>query len=284
MEQKKNRKKKIESYSNENNSKIFLNKKTNRSNNQINTYIQKNNNNRGKWTEDEQNKFIEGIVLHGTDWKKVQNLIKTRSEVQIRTYSQNFIRKIKLIKDEELRLDFTLNSICGIKDIIFEIKKKNQNYNIINVLKYLCNKYIISTKNKKVFVNKNFLETCRINEANIYNDRQDNNNSNYNDELKKTIIFNNINIINNNIIDNPSKEFIILQYLLIVININRQINYLLMSIIINILLLNNSTFSNNCNKDKNNSNNSHLILFLLILIYIYQIHNNKINMPLKQRN
>ncbi len=284
MEQKKNRKKKIESYSNENNSKIFLNKKTNRSNNQINTYIQKNNNNRGKWTEDEQNKFIEGIVLHGTDWKKVQNLIKTRSEVQIRTYSQNFVRKIKLIKDEELRLDFTLNSICGIKDIIFEIKKKNQNYNIINVLKYLCNKYIISTKNKKVFVNKNFLETCRINEANIYNDRQDNNNSNYNDELKKTIIFNNINIINNNIIDNPSKEFIILQYLLIVININRQINYLLMSIIINILLLNNSTFSNNCNKDKNNSNNSHLILFLLILIYIYQIHNNKINMPLKQRN
>ena len=284
MEQKKNRKKKIESYSNENNSKIFLNKKTNRSNNQINTYIQKNNNNRGKWTEDEQNKFIEGIVLHGTDWKKVQNLIKTRSEVQIRTYSQNFVRKIKLIKDEELRLDFTLNSICGIKDIIFEIKKKNQNYNIINVLKYLCNKYIISTKNKKVFVNKNFLETCRINEANIYNDRQDNNNSNYNDELKKTIIFNNINLINNNIIDNPSKEFIILQYLLIVININRQINYLLMSIIINILLLNNSTFSNNCNKDKNNSNNSHLILFLLILIYIYQIHNNKINMPLKQRN
>ena len=284
MEQKKNRKKKIESYSNENNSKIILNKKTNRSNNQINTYIQKNNNNRGKWTEDEQNKFIEGIVLHGTDWKKVQNLIKTRSEVQIRTYSQNFVRKIKLIKDEELRLDFTLNSICGIKDIIFEIKKKNQNYNIINVLKYLCNKYIISTKNKKVFVNKNFLETCRINEANIYNDRQDNNNSNYNDELKKTIIFNNINIINNNIIDNPSKEFIILQYLLIVININRQINYLLMSIIINILLLNNSTFSNNCNKDKNNSNNNNLILFLLILIYIYQIHNNKINMPLKQRN
>ena len=277
MEQKKNRKKKIESYSNENNSKIFLNKKTNRSNNQINTYIQKNNNNRGKWTEDEQNKFIEGIVLHGTDWKKVQNLIKTRSEVQIRTYSQNFVRKIKLIKDEELGLDFTLNSICGIKDIIFEIKKKNQNYNIINVLKYLCNKYIISTKNKKVFLNKNFSEMCRINEANIYNNRQDNNNSNYNDELKKTIIFNNINIINNNIIDNPSKEFIILQYLLIVININRQINNLLMSIIINNLLLNNSTFSNNCN-------NSHLILFLLLSLYIHQIHNDKINMPLKQRN
>ena len=62
---------------------------------------------------------------------------------------------------------------------------------------------------------------CRINEANIYNDREDNNNSNYNDKLKKTIIFNNINIINNNIIDNPSKEFIILQYLFIVININR---------------------------------------------------------------
>ena len=153
MEQKKICGKKLESNSNENISNLFLKKKTSHSNNEINNEIKINDNNvnnRGKWTEDEQNKFIEGIALHGTNWKKVQNLIKTRSEVQIRSYSKNFFRKLKSIKDELLGLDFSLNSICDINDIILQIKNTNKNYNISIVLKYLYNKYIISKKIKKI--------------------------------------------------------------------------------------------------------------------------------------
>ena len=285
MEKKKICKKKSES--NENSSNLFLGKKTSHSSNEINKEIKINSNiinNRGKWAEDEQNKFIEGIALYGTNWKKVQNLIKTRSEVQIRAYSKNFFLKLKLIKDEILGLDFTLNSICNIKDIILQIESTNKNYNISNVLKYLYNKYIISTKNKKVPLNKNFSETCKISETNIYNNRQDNNNLNNDDKSKKTIIFNNLNIINNNIRVNPSKEFIIFQYWLIVLYINQQINNLLMSIIINNLLLSNSKFLNKFDNDEHNYNNNHLILYLLLFIYIYQMSNDRNNISINQRN
>ena len=279
MEQKKIYGKEFESNSNENISNLFLKKKTSHSNNEINNEIKINDNNvnnRGKWTEDEQNKFIEGIALHCTNWKKVQNLIKTRSEVQIRSYSKNFFRKLKSIKDELLWLDFSLDSICDIKDIILQIKNTNKNYNISNVLKYLYNKYIISKKNKKNPLNKYPSETCQINETNICDNRPNNNNNSNNNKLNKTIIFNNFNIINNNIRVNPSNEFIILQYWLILLNINQQINNFLISLIINNLLLNNSTFLNNCNKDEHNYNISHLMLFLLLLIYICRISNNKI--------
>ena len=283
MEQKKICQKK----SDENSSNLFLGKKTSHSSNEINNEIKINSNNinnRGKWSEDEKNKFIEGIALHGTNWKKVQNLIKTRSEVQIRAYSQNFFRKLKLIKDEILGLDFTLNSICNIKDIILQKESTNKNYNISNVLKYLYNKYIISAENKKVPLNKNFSETCKISEANIYSNRQGNNNLNNDDKSKKTIIFNNLNIINNNIRVNPSKEFIILQYWLIALYINQQINNLLMSIIINNLLLSNSTFLNKFDNDEHNYNNNHLILYLLLFIYIYQMSNDRNNISINQRN
>ena len=273
--------------SNENSSNLFLGKKTSHSSNEINNEIKINSNNinnRGKWSEDEKNKFIEGIALHGTNYKKVQNLIKTRSEVQIRAYSQNFFRKLKLIKDEILGLDFTLNSICNIKGIILQIKNTNENYNISNVLKYLYNKYIISAENKKVPLNKNFSETCKISEGNIYSNRQGNNNLNNDDKSKKTIIFNNLNIINNNIRVNPSKEIIILQYWLIALYINQQINNLLMSIIINNLLLSNSTFLNKFDNDEHNYNNNHLILYLLLFIYIYQMSNDRNNISINQRN
>ena len=161
-----------------------------------------------------------------------------------------------------------------------QIKNTHKNYNISNVLKYLYNKYIILAENKKDFLNQYPSETCKINETNIYDNKPNNNN----DKLKKTIIFNNFNIINNNIRVNLSEDFIILQYWLILLNINQQINNFLINIIINNLLLNNSTFLNNWIKDDHNYNISHLILFLLLLIYICLISNDKINMPLKQRN
>ena len=51
-----------------------LNKKTT-----INSNI-----NDGRWTEDEKNKFIQGIVLYGNNWKKVNKLIPSRTAVQVR--------------------------------------------------------------------------------------------------------------------------------------------------------------------------------------------------------
>jgi SHAQKYF class myb-like DNA-binding protein len=51
-----------------------------------------------RWTVDEHRLFLEGIMLYGKDWKKMQPLIKTRSLVQIRTHAQKVFKKIGLKK------------------------------------------------------------------------------------------------------------------------------------------------------------------------------------------
>jgi SHAQKYF class myb-like DNA-binding protein len=51
-----------------------------------------------RWTPDEHRLFLEGIMLYGKDWKKMQPLIKTRTLVQIRTHAQKVFKKIGLKK------------------------------------------------------------------------------------------------------------------------------------------------------------------------------------------
>ena len=93
--------------------------------------------NKGKWSKEEHDKFLEGLVLYGIKWKNFKKLIKTRTLNQIISHAQKFYLKMKLCKDVNLNIDFTLNSICNIKDMINQIKSKDINYDIINVFKYL---------------------------------------------------------------------------------------------------------------------------------------------------
>ena len=51
-----------------------------------------------RWTSNEHRVFLEGIMLYGKDWKKVQSLLKTRSIVQIRTHAQKVFKKCSLKK------------------------------------------------------------------------------------------------------------------------------------------------------------------------------------------
>jgi SHAQKYF class myb-like DNA-binding protein len=44
----------------------------------------------GRWTEEEHRKFIDGILEYGNEWKKVQQIIKTRSSTQVRSHAQKF--------------------------------------------------------------------------------------------------------------------------------------------------------------------------------------------------
>mmetsp|Transcript_27718 Transcript_27718/g.51765 ORF Transcript_27718/g.51765 Transcript_27718/m.51765 type:complete len:464 (+) Transcript_27718:171-1562(+) len=57
----------------------------------------------GRWTPDEHRLFLEGIMLYGKDWKKMQPLIKTRTLVQIRTHAQKVFKKIGLKKMNGLK-------------------------------------------------------------------------------------------------------------------------------------------------------------------------------------
>ena len=99
--------------------------------------LKNSNFNDGKQKKDEQNLFLKGIALYGNNWKKVKSLIRTRTTVQVRSHAQKFFNKAKLFKDNNLGIDFTLNSIHNYNDMIKQIKNIDPNYNIVNIFKNL---------------------------------------------------------------------------------------------------------------------------------------------------
>jgi len=218
--------------------------------------------NEGRWSKEEHEKFLEGIALYGINWKKIKTLIRTRTSQQVRSHAQKFYQKMKLCKDEILGIDFTLNSVCNIRDMINQIKNNNINYNIINIFKYLADKYDNREKPRKY--NNTLKKSELINQSNIINLKEDNSiindnnfllnhNNNFN-KIKKMKETKNINDNEfNDIIKitNQNNVFNILQNLLIM-NYN--------SIIFNSLYSNNLYLSN---YDIINSVNKLLINYLI---------------------
>ena len=60
--------------------------------------------NKGHWTKEEHKKFIDGILTYGNEWKKIENIVKTRNSVQARSHAQKFFSKIK--KDLTFNKDY----------------------------------------------------------------------------------------------------------------------------------------------------------------------------------
>lgn len=87
-------------------------------------FIIKKEKNNGKWTYEEHKKFIEGLYIYNCKWKKIKKYILTRTSNQLRSHAQKFYLRLKEFKDDSLGLDFTLNSIKNLDDIITIVKKK----------------------------------------------------------------------------------------------------------------------------------------------------------------
>ena len=51
---------------------------------------------RGHWTQDEHERFIEAINKYGKDWKKIMQVVGTRSSNQIRSHAQKYFIKLVL--------------------------------------------------------------------------------------------------------------------------------------------------------------------------------------------
>ena len=84
----------------------------------------------GKWTDEEHEKFIEGILNYGNEWKKVQQIIKTRSSTQARSHAQKFFLRIKkLMKNSEDRNNIYSND-KGLEKIISQILPKKYAKNL----------------------------------------------------------------------------------------------------------------------------------------------------------
>lgn len=49
----------------------------------------------GRWTAEEHILFLKGMSLYGKSWKKISEIVKTRSVVQIRTHAQKYLIKLE---------------------------------------------------------------------------------------------------------------------------------------------------------------------------------------------
>ena len=196
--------------------KSFLNKKTQHFRiDRYDEFYQKQSKEQkeGRWTLKEHIQFLQAIAKFGVNWKKISDLIPSRTPTQIRSHAQKFYKKLKECKDTELGIDFTKKSINNINDMLFHIKSVNVNYNIVTVFLYLpekCNPYKEQSKKDKVNININDIIYEDISKNCINNDEimYDNNcNENFGEKegnVGKNIINNNFNNIpiNNNPINN----------------------------------------------------------------------------------
>ena len=254
--------------------KILMNKKSNLKDSQVKFITKKSFNerkeykkkssenfifNEGRWTKEEHEKFLEGIVLYGINWKKIKTLIETRTLMQVRSHAQKFFYKMKTCKDESLGINFTSNTICNIRDMINQIKNNNSNYNIINVFKYLTNKCDNIEKSRKKMLKRNnknitFKRSELNNQSNIINLKEDNSNIKDNNfifnqinNINKMKEAQNINYNNPNNISKMNNQYNIFNILQNLLTMNYNLN------IFNSLLINNLFFSihditNNVNK------------------------------------
>lgn len=91
----------------------------------------------GRWTPEEHLKFLRGIVMFGKNWKQIQKFIGTRTSTQARSHAQKFFYKLKQCKDEEIGIDFTLDNVKNLTDMVNQIKSENKEY-IVKVLNNLA--------------------------------------------------------------------------------------------------------------------------------------------------
>ncbi len=116
--------------------------------------LNSNDNEVGRWTKEEKEKFIEGLSLYDTNWKKFTKLIQSRNLVQIRSHAQKFFIKLKNYKNSQLGIDFTSDSVNSLKDMINQIKSINRNFNIKNLFLLISKQCSQIKRNKNGNMNK----------------------------------------------------------------------------------------------------------------------------------
>ena len=136
----------------------------------------------------------------------MNSLIPSRTVIQVRSHAQKFYQKMKLCKDENLGIDFTLKSINNIKNIINQIKSKYPNYNNIYIFKKLLNDCVKrrflkkKKKNKRYKIDNNLPKNEDKNELIKFDEINNNlinnltfNQNNQNNKYMKSLENNNIN-------------------------------------------------------------------------------------------
>ena len=183
----------------------FLTKKVNRFRiEKLDSLIGEHSSNekKGRWTLKEHIQYLQALEKYGINWKKISDLIPTRSSNQIRSHSQKFYKKLKKCKDVELGIDFTSKNINNLNDMIAHIKSVNKEYNVINVFLYLSEKCFPNRKHKKKDKKNKKIKNILNENISINNNISD---PSFHNDIKESIINKEANInrqINNNNINN----------------------------------------------------------------------------------
>ena len=150
----------------------------------------------GRWTKEENKKFIEAFIENGKKWKIIQKYVESRTCAQTRSHAQKFLLKLKSISNEEF--NFKNDSIKNLNDILEEIKKKK---GIKNLDDNDDKKYLID-------ILLNLSERCCENNSTGNNNKNNINDISPNDD-NKSINNNNKNIdeeIKENNVNNKDEE------------------------------------------------------------------------------
>ena len=136
----------------------------------INENYSNKNHSTGRWNRDEHQRFIDGMIKYGNNWRQVQKYIGTRSSTQIRSHAQKFFDKLKRSKIfKKGEYDLSNNSIKLLYEIMSKLSEKQK----VQATKKLYSlPYEINYRPDNI--NKNKSED----EFNFYNDDEDFQNNN----------------------------------------------------------------------------------------------------------
>lgn len=140
----------------------------------------------GRWSEEEHENFLKGLIEYGNDWKMVQKKVKTRTSSQSRSHAQKYFLKIKNIVssknlDEKGLYNFItntyLNCIFDFQFTKLSLSDREKLYNSI-----VSNIDLFDKKKSQTQI-PNEEENISVDYCNKYNiESKSNNNSFHSDE------------------------------------------------------------------------------------------------------
>ena len=131
-----------------------------------NTKLMNTFENRGKWSQEENRAFVEGILKYGNNWKQIQTDIPTRTWLQIKTHAQKFFLKLQRISIPIVYLNYSYSTVNYFQKMLLSLNKEKLD-EVITILGQLFN--IPHRCHKKTKINNYEKIEYNINESNCKN-------------------------------------------------------------------------------------------------------------------
>ena len=187
----------------------------------------KDNKKQGRWSQEEQDRFLKGCYFFKNDWEKIKDYIKTRTIPQIRSHAQKYLIKIcrkYSIKLSKKKFSNRLSKHLDITKIPYKGKTNISNMsiyekNILEMFNYY-NREILREEEPLIDSNNNENQVTNIKPFNNYD-----NSINYN--LNLNTLNNTANLeIKNNLIEKENNKDMLLDINEQILNLNKNNNLL----------------------------------------------------------